>query len=172
MRQYHAFCKSLTYEKNMTNTRLSDCEVLEKRFPVLIKQFSIRHGSGGTGLHPGGNGAIRGFEARAKMNFSLSSERRAYRPYGMAGGSDGASGRNLALLKLRNGGGERWVNAGGRGIIQLQCGEQLYVHTPGGGGYGEEVSGKQTHGDGESRPPQYWRGMGSWHEYATTQREG
>lgn len=127
----------------MTNTRVSDLEVLEKRFPILVKQFSIRHGSGGKGFHPGGDGAIRGFEARAKMTFSLSSERRVHRPYGMAGGEPGLSGRNLALLKIpgaaaaSEGEGDRWVNVGGRGIVHLQCGEQLYIFTPGGGGYGK-----------------------------------
>lgn len=66
----------------MTNTRVTDLEILEKRYP-------IRHGSGGEGLHPGGDGAIRVFEARATMTFSLSSERRVHRPYGMAGGRAG-----------------------------------------------------------------------------------
>ena len=156
----------------MTNTRVSDLEVLEKRFPLLVKQFSIRHGSGGKGLRPGGNGSIRGFEARARMTFSLSSERRVHRPYGMAGGGPAKCGRNLALLKIPNNGGNRWVNAGGRGIVQLQCGEQLYVHTPGGGGYGEESLQDQLQEEKENGPPQYWRGMGSLHVYATTQREG
>jgi 5-oxoprolinase (ATP-hydrolysing) len=157
----------------MTNTRVSDVEVLEKRYPVLVKQFAIRHGSGGQGAHFGGNGAIRAFEARAPMTFSLSSERRTHRPYGMNGGSPGMSGRNLALLHLPDGR-QRWVNVGGRGVVKLQAGEQLYINTPGGGGWGEEAS---TDGNGETgniveKPVQYWRGTGSLHTFAATQNEG
>lgn len=177
----------------MTNTRVSDLEILEKRYPILVKQFSIRPNSGGCGFHPGGNGAIRAFEARAAMTFSLSSERRVHRPYGMNGGGPGASGRNLALLKLPDGTG-RWVNCGGKGIVQLKCGEQLFVHTPGGGAWGktpgEHVNDDENMQDGEvqsngpwdgsgllelereRKQPQYWRGTGSLHAYAATQNEG
>lgn len=163
------------FVKNMTNTRITDLEILEKRYPVRVKEFPIRPDSGGQGLHPGGNGAIRAFEARAAMTFSLSSERRVHQPYGMAGGGPGKSGRNLALLKLDDGR-DRWVNVGGKGIIQLKCGEQLYVHTPGGGGWG---SPREQNGvdaplvDENDKPqPQYWRGTGNLHPYAAAQNEG
>ncbi|KAJ9260556.1 hypothetical protein DTO212C5_8485 [Paecilomyces variotii] len=162
---------------HMTNTRVSDCEILEKRYPVLVKQFSLRHGSGGEGLHPGGDGAIRGFEARAPITFSLSTERRVHRPYGMAGGGPGKSGRNLALLKLPDGR-DRWVNVGGKGIIKLRRGEQLFIHTPGGGAWGalpnSGISPGNNYIDGIAKngEKQYWRGMGSLHNFSTTQNEG
>ncbi|GAD95409.1 hypothetical protein ANI_1_1666074 [Paecilomyces variotii No. 5] len=162
---------------NMTNTRVSDCEILEKRYPVLVKQFSLRPESGGEGLHPGGNGAIRGFEARAPMTFSLSTERRVHQPYGMAGGGPGKSGRNLALLKLPDGR-DRWVNVGGKGIIKLRRGEQLFVHTPGGGAWGAlpdagTSDGRNGHDESvKNGEGQYWRGMGSLHNFAATQNAG
>ena len=155
----------------MTNTRVSDLEILEKRYPVLVKQFSIRHGSGGEGAHPGGNGSIRAFEARAAMTFSLSSERRTHRPYGMNGGGPGKSGRNLALLHLADGK-KRWANVGGKGVVKVKCGEQLYVHTPGGGAWGREDDGPTLNGVGTKKETQYWRGTGSLHTFAATQNEG
>lgn len=163
--------------KHMTNTRVSDCEILEKRYPILVKQFSLRHGSGGEGLHPGGDGAIRGFEARAPITFSLSTERRVHRPYGMAGGGPGKSGRNLALLKLPDGR-DRWVNVGGKGIIKLRRGEQLFIHTPGGGAWGSlpnsGISPGNNYIDGiaKNAEEQHWRGMGSLHNFSTAQNEG
>lgn len=156
----------------MTNNRVSDLEILEKRYPVLVKQLAIRHGSGGGGAHPGGNGSIRSFEARAPMTFSLSSERRTHRPYGMNGGGPGKSGRNLSLLHLQNGK-KRWVNVGGKGVVKLQACEQLFVHTPGGGAWGskDEVLTNGVNGTGE-QAPQYFRAAGSLHTFAATQNEG
>jgi 5-oxoprolinase (ATP-hydrolysing) len=154
----------------MTNTRVSDLEILEKRYPILVKQFSIRPESGGIGAHPGGNGSIRAFEARADVTFSLSSDRRTHRPYGMNGGGPGKSGRNLALMHLI-GGGTRWVNVGGKGIVKLKCGEQLWVNTPGGGAWGAE-DGATTNGVAEKKQQQYWRATGSLHTFAATQNEG
>lgn len=119
----------------MTNTRATDVEVLEKRIPVLVRKFGIRHGSGGVGLHPGGDGAVRIVEARAKMTFTLNTDRRSTKPYGMAGGESGQAGLNLALLDHPSGK-KRTVNVGGKGLLNLGLGEQLQVHTPGGGGWG------------------------------------
>jgi 5-oxoprolinase (ATP-hydrolysing) len=159
----------------MTNTRVSDLEILEKRCPVLVKQFSLRPNSGGKGLHPGGNGAIRAFQARAAMTFALTSERRSFRPNGMAGGGPGEAGKNLALLKLPDGG-NRWVNLGGNGIVNLKYGESLYINTPGGGAWGafERTGNGITNGTGNQmqQPPQYWRGNGSLSNFAATQLEG
>jgi 5-oxoprolinase (ATP-hydrolysing) len=153
----------------MTNTRVSDLEILEKRYPILVKQFFIRHDSGGEGAHPGGDGSIRASEARADMTFSLSSERRTHRPYGMNGGGPGKSGRNLALLHLE-GEKKRWVNVGGKGIVKLKCGEQLWVHTPGGGAWGS-LEEKDANGVVEKKH-QYPRATGSLHTFAVTQNEG
>ncbi|CZR58696.1 related to 5-oxoprolinase [Phialocephala subalpina] len=154
---------------NMTNTRVSDLEILEKRYPVLVKQFAIRPDSGGEGLHPGGNGAIRAFQARAPMTFSLSSERRVHRPYGMNGGGPGKSGINHAILNLLNGK-QRVVNVGGKGMIELKCGEIINVQTPGGGGWGVREAGADEQKVKDK--VHYPRGTGSLHVFAATQNEG
>ncbi|TEA15760.1 Uncharacterized protein C8034_v002314 [Colletotrichum sidae] len=74
---------------NVTNTRITDPEVPEKRYPVLLREFSIRRGSGGQGRRRGGDGCIRDIEFRRPMQVSILSERRGIAPYGMAGGGEG-----------------------------------------------------------------------------------
>jgi 5-oxoprolinase (ATP-hydrolysing) len=156
----------------MTNTRVSDLEILEKRYPVMVKQFGIRSDSGGIGLHPGGNGSIRAFQTRAPMTFSLSSERRVHRPYGMAGGGPGKSGINLAILKGVNGK-DRVVNVGGKGMIELKTGEMVVVQTPGGGAWGALPANGDVVKEEVIKPKQqFWRGTGSLHAFAQTQNEG
>ena len=114
-----------------TNTRITDPEILERRYPVLLREFSLRKGSGGRGRHNGGDGVIRELEPLRPLVMSILSERRTLRPYGMAGGQDGAAGRNLLIR--RNG---ILVNMGGRCSSSLEVGERLRIETPGGGGYG------------------------------------
>lgn len=166
----------------MTNTRVMDPEILEKRMPVLIRMFGLRPGSGGKGLHRGGDGAIRVFEPRCKMTFTVNTDRRVTRPYGMAGGQPGEAGLNLAVLDHPSGK-KRVVNFGPRGILQLQQGEQLHIHTPGGGGWGTKgtdcgSNGVVVNGDTSSAPQktqvisQYPRGTGSLHQYTAAQLEG
>jgi 5-oxoprolinase (ATP-hydrolysing) len=116
-----------------TNTRITDPEILERRYPVLLKQFSLRQGSGGQGKHKGGDGVVREIEPLRPLVMSILSERRVLHPYGLAGGGDGACGRNLLLKK--NG---ILVNMGGRCSGQIDVGEILRIETPGGGGYGAE----------------------------------
>jgi len=115
-----------------TNTRITDPEILERRYPVLLRQFSLRHGSGGRGQHSGGDGVIRELEPLRPLTMSILSERRTLHPYGLAGGEDGACGLNLLV---RNGG--RLVNLGGRCSAPINTGERLRIETPGGGGYGQ-----------------------------------
>jgi 5-oxoprolinase (ATP-hydrolysing) len=79
---------------HMTNTRITDPEVLESRYPVRLVEYSLRRGSGGRGRHRGGDGLVRCYEFRAPVTVSLLTERRATAPYGLAGGYDGARGRN------------------------------------------------------------------------------
>jgi 5-oxoprolinase (ATP-hydrolysing) len=114
-----------------TNTRITDPEILERRYPVLLRKFSLRKGSGGAGQHPGGDGVIRELEPLRPMTMSILSERRTLHPYGMAGGEDGACGRNLLIRE--NG---IVVNMGGRCSGPMDVGERLRIETPGGGGYG------------------------------------
>jgi len=114
-----------------TNTRITDPEILERRYPVLLREFSIRKGSGGKGEHPGGDGVVRELEPLRTLTMSILSERRTLHPYGMNGGEEGSTGRNLLIRK--NG---IVVNMGGRCSGSMNVGERLRVETPGGGGYG------------------------------------
>ncbi|MCB9591350.1 MAG: hydantoinase B/oxoprolinase family protein [Sandaracinaceae bacterium] len=115
---------------HMTNTRITDPEVLEDRFPVRLRRFALRAGSGGAGRFRGGDGVVRELEALAPLSFTILSERRARAPFGLAGGGDGARGRNV----LERDGEEREL--GGRAALELAVGDRVRVETPGGGGYG------------------------------------
>jgi len=117
---------------HMTNTRITDPEILERRFPVLLREFSIRKGSGGKGEFNGGDGLVRELEFLEKLQVAILSERRSHAPYGMAGGEDGQCGRNLFLRK--NG---PVLNLGGKNEIQAQPQDRLRIETPGGGGWGQ-----------------------------------
>lgn len=119
---------------HMTNTRITDVETLEKRYPVLLKQFSIRQGSGGKGKWNGGNGVIREIQCRRPLRVSVITERRVGRPYGMEGGDDGACGLNSWIR--RSGGKERRVNMTCRALVQMEEGDSLEICTPGGGAWG------------------------------------
>jgi 5-oxoprolinase (ATP-hydrolysing) len=84
----------------MTNTRITDSEVFERRYPVLLREFSLRAGSAGKGMHIGGEGVIRDIEFRIPVQVSILSERRVYHPYGMEGGGDAACGLNIWVRKV------------------------------------------------------------------------
>lgn len=113
---------------HMTNTRITDPEVYELRYPIILKQFSIRQDSGGVGKHRGGNGVIREIEFRIPLSVSMLSERRVIRPYGMAGGGPGKAGLNLFVKKDADGS-ERVINIGGKMELQTQPGERIIIHT-------------------------------------------
>ncbi|ETS76508.1 hypothetical protein C11D3.15 [Pestalotiopsis fici W106-1] len=117
---------------NMTNTRITDPEILERRYPVILRQFCLRPGSGGAGFHPGGDGIIRDIEFCLPIKVSILSERRAFAPYGMEGGEDGKRGQNLWVKK--NG---RVINLGGKNTAMMNAGDRIVVQSPGGGGWGE-----------------------------------
>jgi len=114
-----------------TNTRITDPEILERRYPVLLRQFVIRNGSGGNGKFKGGDGVIRELEPLRPLVMSILSERRTLQPYGMDGGEKGQCGQNLLVRK--NG---VIVNIGGRCSTSIDVGERLRIQTPGGGGCG------------------------------------
>lgn len=116
-----------------TNTRITDPEILERRYPILLREFSIRKGSGGKGKHKGGDGVIREMEPLRPLTVSILSERRVLQPYGMCGGEPGTCGRNLLI---RDNGVS--VNIGGRCSTAWKVGERLRLETPGAGGYGAE----------------------------------
>ncbi|CAH0054766.1 unnamed protein product [Clonostachys solani] len=119
---------------HMTNTRISDVEILEKRYPIILREFSVRDNSGGQGQYKGGEGVKRIIESREPLTFSMISERRATQPYGLNGGENGSSGENLIMRKL-NDGKHRVVSLGPRGLVKLKAGDQFIIKTPGGGGW-------------------------------------
>ncbi|KAF4125772.1 5-oxoprolinase (ATP-hydrolysing) [Geosmithia morbida] len=86
---------------HMTNTRITDSEIFERRYPVILREFSLRQGSGGNGQHRGGDGVVRDIEFRIPLQVSILSERRVYRPYGLNGGEDGECGLNLWVRRVK-----------------------------------------------------------------------
>lgn len=149
---------------HMTNTRITDAEILERRYPILLREFSVRYGSGGAGLKSGGNGVIREFEFLAPLHIGLLSERRSFAPNGLHGGLPGARGRNVYYRKVKQPSSSSTdlsssdssstlasssssmlptsdsiftpIFLGGKASLRVQVGDRLRIETPGGGGYG------------------------------------
>jgi 5-oxoprolinase (ATP-hydrolysing) len=120
---------------HMTNTRITDPEILERRYPVMLREFSIRKNSGGSGKFIGGDGLVREVEFLEPLNAAILSERRVHRPYGLNGGESGKSGRNLFFRKDGT-----TLFLGGKNEIHAEAGERIRIETPGGGGYGKSDS--------------------------------
>jgi 5-oxoprolinase (ATP-hydrolysing) len=117
---------------HMTNTRLTDVELLEHRYPVRVRQFAIRRDSGGQGLHCGGNGIVREIEFLRPVTASILSQRRGpYAPPGLEGGQTGGLGRNT--LFRANG---EVTNLGAAAQVSMNTGDCIRIETPGGGGWG------------------------------------
>ncbi|OWM79165.1 5-oxoprolinase-like [Punica granatum] len=116
---------------HMTNTRMTDPEIFEQRYPVLLHRFGIRENSGGVGIHSGGDGLVREIEFKRPVVVSILSERRVHAPRGLNEGSPGACGANFLIT--RDG---RGVYLGGKNTVSVQPGEILQILTPGGGGWG------------------------------------
>ena len=126
------FAGTSVVQTHMTNSRLTDPEVLEFRFPVRLDSYEIRQGSGGNGQWKGGNGGIRRVRFLEDMTASILSNGRRHGAFGMAGGEPGQVGIN------------RVVRADGRveelqhiGQAEMKPGDVFEIHTPGGGGYGK-----------------------------------
>ena len=118
-------------QTHMTNSRLTDPEVLESRHPVLLREFSYRRGSGGAGRHRGGDGLVRRIEFRSPMTVAVLANHRRIAPFGLAGGASGAKGIN------------RIVRSHGEVIVlpacaaeRVEAGDAIVIETPGGGGFG------------------------------------
>jgi len=118
-------------QTHMTNSRLTDPEVLEWRFPVLVDAFAIRRGSGGAGRWRGGDGVIRRIRFLEPMTASILSNRRRVAPFGLKGGSSGATGRNI--VERASG---IATELGAKATVQMNAGDVFVIETPGGGGYG------------------------------------
>jgi 5-oxoprolinase (ATP-hydrolysing) len=118
---------------HMTNTRITDPEILERRYPLLLREFSIRAGSGGEGRHRGGDGLVREVEFLEPLNMAILSERRVFAPYGLEGGEPGKRGENIFIH--RDG---RQLNLGAKNEILARPGDRFRILTPGGGGFGKK----------------------------------
>jgi 5-oxoprolinase (ATP-hydrolysing) len=121
-------------QTHMTNSRLTDPEVLETRFPVLLREFSLRHGSGGAGRHRGGDGLVRRVEFRAAMSANVLANHRRIAPFGLAGGAAAAPGRNSVR---RRGASVSETLAATFGLA-VEPGDEIRIETPGGGGFGPQ----------------------------------
>jgi len=138
---------------HMTNTRITDPEVLERRYPVVLKRFCLRPGSGGGGKWRGGDGVVRELEFLRPLTVSILSERRAVAPFGILGGKSASKGVNLWIRREEGDGEERVVSLGGKATIQVKGGDRLVIMTPGGGGCGnkhddDDVKGHVEEGGG------------------------
>lgn len=129
------FAGASAVHTHMTNTRITDPEVLEDRYPVRLREFAIRKGSGGDGKYPGGDGVMREIEFLEDVDVSLVSNRRNTAPFGLSGGQPGASGVN------------EWIHANGiketlgpSAQLAVHSGDRLRIQTPGGGGFGDRSS--------------------------------
>ncbi|QHE86991.1 hydantoinase B/oxoprolinase family protein [Hydrogenophaga sp. BPS33] len=162
-------------QTHMTNSRLTDPEVLEFRFPVRLESYEIRSGSGGSGRWQGGHGGVRRVRFLEAMTASILSNGRLYGAFGMAGGQPGQVGINRVV---RADGSKEEL--GHIGQSEMQPGDIFEVHTPGGGGYGtgpSEVTHQEHRGTGFARPqvlppsggdtPQAWRGGTPGHSSST-----
>ncbi|KAG5652550.1 hypothetical protein H0H81_004611 [Sphagnurus paluster] len=162
---------------HITNTRIGDVEILERRYPVMLHHFGLRHGSAGLGKWHGGEGVVRELEFLEPMQVSILSERRTRQPYGMEGGGPGALGRNTWVKQLRAEDGDlveqsahttREINIGGKATVWMGKGDRLLIETPGGGAWG--VDEEARHGNkGTLAHLKTWEPRGSVAERAAAQ---
>lgn len=165
---------------HMTNTRITDAEVFERRYPVILREFSLRSNSHGMGQHKGGDGVIRDIEFRIPVQVSILSERRVYHPYGLEGGEDAQCGKNIWVRKVDKVAGSdadvkengahtitagketgveqeyRYTSLGAKNTAAMRAGERIIIMTPGGGGWGP--AGKASEAAIRHDPKQNWKG--------------
>ncbi|MDJ0775069.1 MAG: hydantoinase B/oxoprolinase family protein, partial [Mastigocoleus sp. MO_167.B18] len=118
-------------QTHMTNSRLTDPEVLETRYPVLLENFSLRPNSGGKGKHSGGNGVIRRIKFLEPMTANILSGHRNTPPFGLNGGEPGLIGHNS--IQRQNG---KQENLDPTATVEMEAGDIFIIETPGGGGFG------------------------------------
>ncbi|HVS22579.1 MAG TPA: hydantoinase B/oxoprolinase family protein [Gammaproteobacteria bacterium] len=124
---------------HMTNSRLTDAEILEARYPVRVRRFAIRRGSGGAGAQHGGDGVVREIEFLEPMQAAILANRRRVPPFGLHGGEPGLCGKNYVV---RAGGAVEPLAA--TASVELAAGDRFVIETPGGGGYGRARAARAT----------------------------
>ncbi|VVC30615.1 Hypothetical protein CINCED_3A005881 [Cinara cedri] len=124
---------------HMTNTRITDPEILEKRYPVFLTSFTLRENSGGNGQFCGGDGVVRELQFRSPVTLSILTERRSFAPNGIKGGENGQKGENV-LIKSDG----RKIRLGAKTAVDISPGDTFLLLTPGGGGYGSLSNGENT----------------------------
>jgi 5-oxoprolinase (ATP-hydrolysing) len=138
----HGFAGTDVVQTQMTNSRLTDPEVLEFRFPVRLESYEIRHGSGGSGRWRGGDGGVRRIRFLEPMTASILSNNRIYPPFGAGGGGAGALGRNTVIRA--NGREQRLAHVA---TTEMAAGDVFVIETPGGGGYGPPARATEPGGN-------------------------
>ncbi|KII85442.1 hypothetical protein PLICRDRAFT_44744 [Plicaturopsis crispa FD-325 SS-3] len=151
---------------HITNTRIGDVEIMERRYPLIVHRFGLRDGSAGEGKWRGGEGTVRELEILQPLQVSILSERRTRQPYGMEGGGPGGLGRNTWIKKARQGDGDlpegtrpedadtRNINIGGKATVLMGKGDRLLIETPGGGAWGAKT--------GDENDPGHAPHVGAW----------
>jgi 5-oxoprolinase (ATP-hydrolysing) len=135
-------------QTHMTNSRLTDPEILETRYPILLERFAIRRGSGGAGAHKGGDGVERHIRFLEPMRANILSNRRKVAPRGIEGGDDAAAGVNRLV---REDGTVETLTA--TASAEMNAGDLFIIETPGGGGYGPAVPPRAQRGEGDQAEP-------------------
>lgn len=131
---------------HMTNTRITDPEILERRYPVFLNRFTLNKNTGGSGKFRGGDGVVRELVFRRPLTLSILTERRVFAPYGLEGGEDGKKGNNFLVRKCG-----RKIRLPSKSSVNVQKGDMFQLLTPGGGGYG---SVEDDTGDIYREPPE------------------
>ncbi len=122
---------------HMTNTRITDPEIMEHRYPVRLERFGIRQKSGGNGKFNGGNGIIRQIKFLERVELSILTQRRTSQPYGLNGGQDGQAGKQTLIRFNKNQLPNR-LTLQSIDSAHINPGDILLIETPGGGGWGSE----------------------------------
>jgi N-methylhydantoinase B len=143
---------------HMTNTLNTPIEALEFAYPLRVRRYAIRRGSGGGGRHRGGDGLVRELELLAPATVSLLTDRRRFPPYGLEGGEPGAPGRNTLLPATTADGGVPSRPAAehelpGKTTLTALPGDVIRIETPGGGGFGKDSAAVESHPPGGEAHP-------------------
>lgn len=174
---------------HITNTRIGDVEILERRYPLVVRRFGLRDGSNGKGKWRGGEGVVRELEFTEGLQVSILSERRTRQPYGLEGGGPGALGRNTWIKQPREEDGDliepdsssdsesgsepqepRYINIGGKATVWMGKGDRLLIETPGGGGWGlTEEAEKELEEQEDLQHVKAWAARGSLAEREAAQ---